>query len=225
MILRRTGLDFAYLVLGLPLAVLGFGLAVPLFSASLGTAVVFVGIPLLSLTLLLARGFADIERVRLAHLTGRATPRPRYAPAPAGSGWFRRLTTPITQPQSWLDLLYAVVNLPIAIVAFVLPVTWWAMALGGLTYWFWGRFIPRGDTGDVFIEAVMGADTAADRTIFYTLVGIAALLTVPVVQRTCAALQSAFAQALLTRVVVTRGDAQFVTGPAVATRPTEPLRR
>ncbi|MFC8042053.1 sensor domain-containing protein [Nocardia sp. NPDC057353] len=217
MILRRLGLDFAHTVLGLPLAVLAFSVTVPLFAAGLGTVVVFIGIPLLALTLLLARGFADIERVRLARLTGRATPRPRYAPAPEGAGWFRRTTAPITQPQSWLDLLHAVANLPIAIVAFVLPITWWAMASGGLTYWFWGRFIPRGDGNDVFIEAVMGADTASNRTIFYTLVGVAALLTVYVVQRGCAALQAAFAQVLLTRLVVTRGHLQYVTtGEAAA---------
>ncbi|MFC8527330.1 sensor domain-containing protein [Nocardia sp. NPDC057227] len=215
MMIRRTGPDFAYIVLGLPLAVLAFGLTVPLFAAGLGTAVVFVGIPLLALTLLLARGFADIERVRLAHLTGRATPRRAYAPAPERAGWFRRRTAPITQPQSWLDLLFAVLNLPIAIVTFVLSITWWAVALGGLTYWFWGRFIPRGDSGDVVIETMMGADTAANRTIFYTLAGVAALLTVPFVQRACAALQSAFAQVLLTRLVVTQGHTQYVTTASV----------
>lgn len=219
MIIRRLGRDFAYTFLGLPLAVLGFGLTVPLFAAGLGTAVVGVGIPLLVLTLLVARGFADLERVRLAQLTGRATPRPLYAPAPEGAGWFRRLTAPLTQPQSWLDLLYAVLNLPIAILAFVLPVTWWAMALGGTTYWYWGRFLPRGENTDIFIETMMGADTAHNRTIFYTLVGVVALLTVSFVQRAGAALYAAFAQVLLTRVVVTQGALQYVTTTGAAAAP------
>ncbi len=144
MILRRMGLDFTYTFFGLPLAVVGFGLLVTLFAASLGTAVIFVGIPLLALTLLFARGFADIERARLHRLTGGPTIRPHYARAPEGAGWFRRMTAPIVQVQSWLDLLYAVLVLPIAIIAFVLPIVWWAATLGGLTYWFWGGFIPRG---------------------------------------------------------------------------------
>ncbi|MFC3965621.1 sensor domain-containing protein [Nocardia jiangsuensis] len=220
MILRRSGLDFAYILLALPLAVLGFVLGVSLFAASLGTVVVFVGIPLLALTLLVARGFADIERVRLAQLTGTATPRPRYAPAPEGAGWFRRITTPITQPQSWLDLLYAVLNLPIAIVTFVLPITWWALAAGGLTYWFWGRFLPRGDHNDVLVETMTGADTAGNRTIFYSLAGVGALLTVYFVQRGCAALHAAFAQLLLTRIVVTQGSVRYLTtGGAAAVPP------
>ncbi|MFD9615195.1 sensor domain-containing protein, partial [Streptomyces sp. NPDC059083] len=175
-----------------------FSLLVSLFAASIGTAVIFIGIPLLALTLLLARGFADIERVRLLHLRGRVAPRPRYAEAPEGAGWFRRATAPIGQGQSWRDLLYAVVNLPIAIITFVLPIVWWAMTLGGLTYWFWGRFIPYGDSHDIVTETIMGADTSLNRTVLYTIVGVVALLTVYTVQRGSAALQAALAQTLLT---------------------------
>ncbi|MEC3918722.1 sensor domain-containing protein [Nocardia sp. CDC160] len=205
MIIRRLGLDFAYTFLGLPLSLVGFSLLVPLFAASLGTVVIFVGIPLLALTLLLARGFADIERVRLQQLTGRVAPRPRYARAPEGAGWFRRITAPIGQGQSWLDLLYAVVSLPIAIISFVLPLAWWAMALSGLTYWLWGRFIPYGDNHDVVTETIMGADTATNRTIFNTIIGVVALLTVYAVQRGSAALHAALAQTLLTRLAVVQG--------------------
>ncbi|MBU3068064.1 sensor domain-containing protein [Nocardia sp. NEAU-G5] len=210
-IIRRLGLDFAYTFLGLPLALISFSLLVSLFAASIGTAVIFIGIPLLALTLLLARGFADIERVRLQQLTGRAAPRPRYAEAPEGAGWFRQITSPIRQGQSWLDLLYAVVNLPIAIVTFVLPILWWAITLGGLTYWFWGRFIPLGDSHDIVIETIMGSDTAHNRTVFYTIVGAVALLTVYTVQRGSAALQAAFAQTLLTRLAVMQGRIQDLT--------------
>ncbi|MGW4368457.1 sensor domain-containing protein [Nocardia takedensis] len=203
MILRRMGLDFTHTFLGLPLAVVGFGLLVPLFTASLGTVVIFVGIPLLALTLLVARGFADIERARLHRLTGGPTNRPHYARAPEGAGWFRRMTAPIVQGQSWLDLLYAVLNLPIAIITFVLPIVWWAATLGGLTYWFWGGFIPRGESRDVFIETVMGADTEQNRTVLYTVIGVVALLTVYFVQRGSAALQAGLARTLLTPVMET----------------------
>lgn len=204
MILRRLGLDFAYTFSGLPLAVVGFSCVVPLVAASIGTVVIFIGIPLLTLTLLLARGFADIERVRLRQLTGKAVPRPRYAQASEGMGGWRRITAPIRQGQSWLDLLYVIVNLPIAIVTFVLPIVWWAMTLGGLTYWFWGGFLPRGENRDLFIETIMGADTAHNRAVLYTIVGVVALLTVYVVQRGSAALQATVARGLLTRLVATQ---------------------
>ncbi|WP_034592073.1 sensor histidine kinase [Hamadaea tsunoensis] len=211
-IIRRLGIDFAYCFLGLPLAVVSFGILVPFFAASIGTLVVFVGIPLLALTLLIARGFADLERVRLEHLTGRVLPRPRYRPAPEGAGWFRRVTTPIRQGQGWLDLLYAVINLPIAIITFVFPVVWWALTLGGLTYWIWGRFIPYGpDQHDIVLEKLMGADTEHNRVIFYTFIGVFGLLTVYAVQRGMAALHGAFAQAMLTRLAQLQGRIEDLT--------------
>jgi signal transduction histidine kinase len=212
MILSRLGRDAAYTILGLPLAVVGFALSIAFFSASLGTLVVYIGIPLLAVTLLMARGFADIERVRLRQLTDTPVPRPHYEPAPQGAGWFRRVTTPMRQPQSWLDLLYNVLNLPVAIVAFVLPVTWWAAALGGLTYWYWGRFIPYGpDQHDVVVETLFGADNEHTRTLFNTFIGIFAILTLYAVQRGSAALHAAFARTLLTGLAQMQGRIDDLT--------------
>ena len=40
---------------------------------------------------------------------------------------------------------WAVFGLATAILASVVAVTWWGLALGGLTYWVWYRFIPYGE--------------------------------------------------------------------------------
>jgi signal transduction histidine kinase len=214
---RRLGADAAYTLLGLPLGVLNFALLVSLFSAGLGTLVIFLGFPLLALTLLVARGFADLERVRLQQLLGRPVPRPRYEPAPPDAHWFRRLITPLRQGQSWLDLLYGVLNLPLAIISFVLPVVWWAAALGGLTYWFWSRFLPQGDDNhNVVVEVLFGADTPHNEVLFNTYVGIFALLTVYFVQRGSAALHAAFAQVLLTRLAEMQGRIDDLTASRAA---------
>lgn len=93
----------------------------------------------------------------------------------------------------------------------MLPTVWWAITLGGMTYRFWGRFIPLGDSHDIVIETIMGSDTAHNRTVFYTIVGAVALLTVYTVQRRSAALQAAFAQTLLTRLAVMQGRIQDLT--------------
>lgn len=205
-ILRRVGLDAAYNLLGLPLAVAAFVLAVPLFAAGAGTLVIFIGLGVLAAALLVSRAFADIERLRLQRLYDRPVPRPRYRTAPEGAGWVRRMTTPLRQGQSWLDLLWAVLNLPIAIIAFVLTVTWWAMAAGGLTYWIWGRFIPYGDDNqNIVIEKLLGADNDATRLLFNTIVGVVALITVLPVQRGAAALHAGFASMLLTRLAQLQG--------------------
>ncbi|MEV4411873.1 sensor domain-containing protein [Catellatospora sp. NPDC049609] len=229
-ILQRLGRDAAYNLLGLPLAIASFSLGVTLFAAGVGTLVTFfIGIALLAAAVLTARGFADIERLRQQHLYGRPVPRPHYRRAAQGAGWIRRLLAPLRQGQSWLDLLWAVLNLPIAIIAFVFTVTWWAAALGGLTYWYWGRFLPEEDGQNVVVEVLFGADTAANRLTFHVLIGAFALVTLYGVQRGAAALQSGFASMMLTRLAqlqgriddLSQGRAAAVSAEAVALRKLE----
>ncbi len=229
-ILQRLGRDAAYNLLGLPLAVVAFSLGVTLFAAGVGTLVTFfIGVAVLAAALLTARGFADIERVRLQALYGHPVPRPRYRTAEPGAGWIRRMVAPLRQGQGWLDLLWTVLNLPIAIIAFVLTVTWWAVALGGLTFWFWGRFLPADDGTDIVLEHVFGAGTSVTRTWWYTMIGVFGLLTVYAVQRGAAALQSGFASLMLTRLAqlqgrmddLAEGRAAAVSAEAVALRKLE----
>jgi signal transduction histidine kinase len=216
-IFRRLGSDAAYTLLSLPVAVITFALVVPFFWLGVGTLVIVLGFAVLSLTLLLARGFADLQRVRLQQWSGRPTPRPVYRKAPEGAGWFRKVTNPMRSGQSWLDLLHGVANLPIAIVSFVLPVVWWALTLGGLTYWFWQRFIPRGDDDhNPVVEVLFGADTRHNEILLNTYVGIFALLTVYFVQRFAALLHASFAQLLLTRLAEIQGRIEDLTASRAA---------
>ena len=214
---RRMGADAAYTLLGLPLGLLTFSLLIPLFAFGLGTLVIVLGFPALALTLLIARGFADLQRVRLQQLMGRPVPRPVYRPSPPDANWFRRVTNPLRQGQSWLDLLHGVLNMPISIISFVLPVVWWAAALGGLTFWFWSRFLPNGDDDhNVVVEILFGEDTRHNEVLFNTYIGIFALLTVYFVQRGSAALQASFAQMLLTRLAAMQGRIDDLTASRAA---------
>ncbi|MBB2914780.1 hypothetical protein FHS43_006092, partial [Streptosporangium becharense] len=101
-LVHRLGADTRYLLLGFPLAVIAFALTVVGFAAGIGTVVVWVGVPVLAMTLMLARGFADVERRMLTEVLDRPVARPRYRPAPEGAGWFRRMANPLTNGQSWL---------------------------------------------------------------------------------------------------------------------------
>lgn len=214
---RRLAADAAYTFLSLPLGVVTFVLLVPLFAAGMGTLVVFLGFPLLALCLLIARGFADLQRVRLEHVLGHPVPRPVYRPAPADAGWFRRLTTPMRTGQSWLDLLHGILNFPISIITFVLPLTWWAGALGGLTYSFWGRFLPQGDDDhNIVVEILFGEDTWQNQVLFNLYAGIFFLLTVYFVQRAAVALHAGFARMLLTRVAEMQGRIDTLTASRAA---------
>ncbi len=199
--LRRLGADTTYLLLGLPLAVISFALLLALFSAGLGTLVVPVlGLPLLAAGLLAARVFADFERARLVTVQEAPVVRPEYRQVEPGAGSIARVLNPMRDGQSWLDLLHGILGFIPALVGFVFAVSWWATALGGLTWPIWGRFIPDGDGDDVFVREVMGQDTDHNRTVLYVLIGVVAFITLPLVMRAFAALRAGFARSLLLTV-------------------------
>src|SRR3954469_14289352 len=71
---RRLGRDSAHPLTSLPLAVTAVVLVAVLVSVGVGLAVLLIGLPLLALGLLTARGFAHLERLRLGRLWGEPSP-------------------------------------------------------------------------------------------------------------------------------------------------------
>ncbi|WP_412541414.1 sensor domain-containing protein [Longispora sp. K20-0274] len=207
---RHIGRDATYLLTGFPIAVLSFVVLLTLFCAGVGSAVAFLGIPVLAVGLLSARTFADLERVRLGQLLGHPVPRPHYARSQPGDGFFRRLFTPLRQGQAWLDLMHGIINFPIAITTFCVTVSFWATAGGGLTYWFWERWLPH-DDGNVVVEVLFGADSRSNRIWAYSITGVVFLLITPYAQRGLAAFQAGVAQTLLTRLAGLQGRISDLT--------------
>ncbi len=74
--LRQLGIDTGYMLLGFPLAVASFVVIVAGMSAGLGTLVIVVGLPVLVATVLVARLFADVERLRIPAVLRRPRTRP-----------------------------------------------------------------------------------------------------------------------------------------------------
>ncbi|UFU03723.1 sensor histidine kinase [Ruania suaedae] len=142
--LARLARDYRYILLGLPLAAVSFGLLVPLAALSIGTFVIWLGALLMPLTLLLATSMADLARSRLRSW-GRPVPPPHYRPIEKTVTGLMRV---MTDPRRWFDLVFAtIIALPLRLVTFVLAVTWSALALGGLTSWFWQLVIPGSSAG------------------------------------------------------------------------------
>jgi hypothetical protein len=196
-LVARLGRDTAYVVTGFPLAVLGFVVVVTGLSAGLPLVLVWVGLPVLVATLLAARGLATLERYRLATLQGRAVPPVAYAVAPAGSTRLRRLLTPLRDPQSWLDALWGLVSFVTGTTAFVVVASWWAGAIGGLSYWAWQWWVPQ-DTDDRGLAELLGLGDGRDAESLLNLgLGALALVTLPFVVRACAVAHAATADALL----------------------------
>ncbi|MBB5084944.1 sensor domain-containing protein [Nonomuraea endophytica] len=197
---HRITTDTRYVLAGFPVTVIAFVLVVAGVAAGLGSAVAFVGLPVLAATAVLARKFADAERTALPGVTGQAFSRPEYPRAPVGAGWFRRAMTPIANGQAFLDLVHAIVALPFAIVSFVLTAVWWAGAIAGLTFPIYGWALAKIPGLDGGLPALLGlGDGDGVFVAFNTAAGLMFALTLPAVVRIAATLKASLAQALLTR--------------------------
>ncbi|WP_106581607.1 sensor domain-containing protein [Murinocardiopsis flavida] len=196
-LLHRIGTDTRYLILGLPLALASFPLLVAGVAAGTGLMVVFVGFLVLSATLVMARGFASVERSMLPEITGRPVTRPRSGPVPAGAGWVRTFLHPLTHGQNWLDLMHGVVKLPLAIAGFVVAVTWWSGAIAGLAYPAYGWILRGiGDNGGLVELIGLGEGPLVDIG-FHVAIGALFAATLPFVLRAAALLNAGLGQAML----------------------------
>jgi signal transduction histidine kinase len=148
-----------YLIAVFVLAMVSVSLLMTVFWAGVGLLILVIGLPLLVLSLLLARGFGVADRFMLA-LTGLPPiAEPEWnRDAHARDGFWATLTRPVRNPHYWLYLLHGtIVNPVVSIISFALTVAWLSVSLGGLTYWFWGAFIPRGDRDVLWGEYVADA--------------------------------------------------------------------
>src|SRR5262245_21774654 len=117
-ILRQLGIDSAYVLLGFPLAIVTFVIIITGLSLGLSLLITLIGIPVLVATVYAARGFAEVERARIAAVLRSTRVRVRYKTAAAEAGWWRRMFVPLSDIQSWLDVFHAVFRFPIAVTGF-----------------------------------------------------------------------------------------------------------
>lgn len=199
-LLSRLGGDTVYILVGFPLATITFCLTVTGLSAGAGLLVVWLGVPVLALTLLIARGMGDVERLRIRAVLGRDLPRPRYPRSPPGAGVLRKTVTLLAGGQPWLDVLHALLNFPVALVAFCVTVVWWCVTISGLTYPLYGWILSNIPDNHQLPELLgFGRGYLVD-SVFYLVVGGVFALTLYPVVRSCALIKASLARALLTGV-------------------------
>ncbi|GGQ69137.1 sensor histidine kinase [Couchioplanes azureus] len=199
-VLRQVGLDTQFILLGFPLGLVAVVAGFTGLTVAVGTAVIWVGVPIMAGTLMLARGLATVERARIAPVIGLRLPHPYYKQAPAGAGPARRFLTPLADGQAWLDLLHAILRWVPSTVAFCFAVTWWAGTLGGLTYPLWEWSLPRGPENSDLPELLGLGDATSTRIVFHLAIGFFFLGTLYPVLRGSALLEGLFARALLSGV-------------------------
>lgn len=197
---RNLGRDSVLIAPSLLISLIAFPVLITLFSISIATVIVWVGVILLPLTLTVARAFGNLSRGR-ARAWG--APITEAAPRPRGRG-LRWWLAPLSDARAWLDLLFETVfALPIRLFTFSVCLAWFAGGLGGITHFFWGAFVPDGggNTVDFVVAWVTNSPVtdlgfAAEAT-FQFIVGIILLLTFPFVLHAMALLEIVATRAAL----------------------------
>jgi signal transduction histidine kinase len=131
-----------YLLLTLGLGTTWFVSIVAALSAGVGAVITPIGIPLLLALLYGSRVAAQIERRLVRGLLG--VDIPAAYRRPTRRGWWPGILTRLSDPQTYKDLAYLLIQFPLGIVWFTLTVTVTTAALGTITapLWFW--WLPDG---------------------------------------------------------------------------------
>ena len=137
----RVWKETLYLLLDLPVGVVGFTLVVTGLSLALGLLITLIGIPLGAATLLLARLAGRPERARARALLECDIPPP--GPLRQEETLLRRVFAPIRDGAAWRATAYFALMLPVGIVTFTVAVAWWATSLFLLTLPAWAWALPH----------------------------------------------------------------------------------
>ena len=196
----RPGLggSLAYLSLSVFNAVLSFAFAITMTLAGIGTAAVWVGVPILMFATMLWRGAARLERNWMRVTLGVDIPVPYREPAP-DARLMRRWRGKLADPATWRDLAYVVIRLPLGIIEYAVTAALWTVPLGLISLPIVIAATPTGSTnlvlpnlkgGVIVINTVLEAVPIA-------IVGIPVLFLVVKATRRIAQLQAVIASALL----------------------------
>jgi signal transduction histidine kinase len=225
---RRVLYESGYALSAFPIALVAFIVVVVDLALGLALAVFIGGILLITVGVMVARGFARFERIRLEGMLGRRAATPSYLCPRPGDGFWRRQLTPLRDPQSWLDVVWSLVGLVTGTFAFAVTVAWWAGAAGGLTYWFWQRYLPEADADDRGLAYYLGFGYGREAESWVNLaVGAALLLTLPWVVRLVTTMHASLAWVLLSSRAELQREVARVEGGRDAARmaEAESLRR
>jgi signal transduction histidine kinase len=190
---RQTWGAFAYCILGFPLAVAGFVFVVTAISVSAGLAITLIGLPLLGLSVAIARHWGALHRNLARSFLAVDVEAPVVRRRPGILGY-------VTERHGWRAIAFTLIRFPLGIIDFVLAVTFFAYALGGLTYPIWWRWLRQHDGGEFHRGLAFGphwyADTT-DRIALMFLGGVVLALCAPWVVRRITRLDAALTRSLL----------------------------
>ena len=136
---RSVPRELGFLVLALPVALVGFGVTLTLFSGGVGSLAAFLigGVFILG-ALFVSRGFGWLELQRLEWAGREHIQRPLWSETRSGLGFWRSIWSVFSSAHYWLYLLHTmVINFAVSLASWTITVIWLSVGLGGVTAWFW----------------------------------------------------------------------------------------
>lgn len=115
--------EVVFLLLGLPLGICYFTIAVVGLSVGLGTLVIWIGVPILFVTLLVVRGMAEIELRLVNNLLGIPLAYQLPGRREPGLNFLQRFGRILTDPYTWTSMVYMLIKLPLGILGFTLTIS------------------------------------------------------------------------------------------------------
>ncbi|WP_269937686.1 sensor histidine kinase [Arthrobacter sp. HY1533] len=196
---RQMGADLAYILPGFVVSLVSFVVLLTLFSLGVSTLVVWVGLPILVATLVVSRWFAGLNRAALRHWAGDIPPVHYRAPHKNSvGGMFKNLG----DPQLWKDFIHGVlVAFPLRTASFSIAISVLATSLGGLTQWFWLRFLPQDNqplAQLIGLDRWLGVSPDTAESWFGLAYGAVLLVLLPFIIHGLAVADAASTRALLT---------------------------
>lgn len=211
---RRTWKELLYALLALPLGTAGFVFAIVSLSVSIGLAITLIGIPLLALSLILARWAGAVDRGIGRRLLSVTVADPH--PGRRRSG----LLGYLTDINGWRAMAFLLVRFPVAVIDFAVAVTFWAYGLGAVTYPFWRLFLPvQSEDGQVHRGGDLGPHYFLDtpsRIIVTAVIGVVILILAPWVVRAVLSIDRLLIRGLLGPTAEARRIQQLEDSRAVA---------
>ncbi|HEX2144851.1 MAG TPA: sensor domain-containing protein [Glycomyces sp.] len=202
--LRQLGVDTGYLLSMFFIALPSFIIGVVGTVLGVGTAVIWIGVPIAAATLFAMRGMAAAGRSMLPAVLRRDLPRPRYKRVADDSSGLRRFLTVLTDGQSWLNVLWAVAVLPIAIASFAIAIVWWCVTAAALLYPLYAWIIwvaAEPDEGLMYATRWLGwGDSYFAVSILAVIAGLIMALTLVPVIRGMALAQALVGKGMLTSI-------------------------
>jgi signal transduction histidine kinase len=183
--------ELGFLLPLLPIVIAGLSILSSVFFTGVGMIFIVVGIFIVVASLFIARGFGMFEVLRLRGAGFPPITAPKWDRVAPSGGWFTKLIAPTIDGHYWLYLLHGmIVNPIVGIITWTLTIVWTSTALGGVTYWIWGRYLPDdrdwtflGVVSQFFTGRFIDVDRYTGDSILFLIVGLFFTATLPFITR------------------------------------------